>query len=162
MPHSIIEDFWAALRRSPIIMIGLHGQHAHSEPMSVYFDPISMALDRLFMFTHSDNRLVHGIAAMNAAATATFASKRHDFFASLVGQLDLVDDAQTIDHFWSDEVAAYYEEGREDPTLTLLAFQVEDAELWKADRSLSGRMRLMFGGKIGRSGTHAEHVQVSL
>lgn len=160
--NHILDEFWHHLRQNPVLMLGLRGQHAHSEPMTAHFDPIAVALDRFFLFTHRENRLVQGIAALRSSATATFASKHHDFYASLVGQLDLVDDRRLLDHFWSDEVAAWFEGGRKDPGLTLLAFQIEHVEMWQTDLSLAGKLKCVLGASIERSDLRERHLHASL
>jgi general stress protein 26 len=78
-------------------------------------------------------------------ATATFASKGHDLFATVHGQLSLDNDRTVIDRLWNRYIAAWYEEGKEDPKLALLRFNPERAEIWLDASSLLAGIKLLLG-----------------
>ena len=63
-----------------------------------------------------------------------------------------------IDKLWNKQVEAWFPGGKEDPNLALLRFDIDDAEFWESDMSLSGRVKMLFGGKIDPSeeGSHAK------
>lgn len=149
-PAEVAEDFIAKLKASPLVMIGLAGDGQHSEPLTAQVDDDQP--DVLYFFTAKDNRIATGGKAM-----AQFVSKGHDFFGCLAGTVTLDNDPAQIDKLWSSDVAAWFDGGRNDPNLALLRFDIDSAELWEADVSLSGRVKMLFGGKIraGESGSHA-------
>lgn len=154
----LIEDFWEALDKSPYLMIGLPAQAAHSEPMNVVFDKDYP--NALFIYTSTDNRLVEGMRA-DPKAVAQFASKGHDFWACLDGRLSRVTDDIIIDRFWSNSVEAWYDQGRQDPRLVMLRFDIADAEMWESDISAGGLFKLLTGTKIEPSEA-AKHAEVTL
>lgn len=142
-------ELWKKMSDSPFLMIGLtDGQH--SEPLTAQLDDDQV--DTLWFFVGKDNRAARGGPAM-----AQFVSKGHDFFACLSGNARIDNDPATVDKLWSPQVEAWFPSGKDDPNLALLRFDIEDAELWETDISLSGRVKMLFGGKIepGEDGSHA-------
>lgn len=147
--QSVAETFLASLKSSPFVMVGLTGSHDHSEPLTAQVDEDQP--NSLFFFVGKDNRAAGGGDAM-----AQFVSKGHDVFACLHGVLDRDNDPAQIDKLWNNHVEAWFPGGRSDPNLLLLRFDIDSAEIWESDVSLSGRVKMLFGGKIdsSESGTH--------
>ncbi len=88
---------------------------------------------------------------------AQFISRGHDFFACLSGSVRIEDNRAMIEKLWSPRVEARFPGGKDDPNFALLRFDIADAEFWETDMSLSGRVKVLFGGKIkpGEDGSHA-------
>jgi general stress protein 26 len=149
--EQIKRDMWKKMADSPFVMVGLTGEHQHSEPLTAQLDEDQV--DTLFFFVGKDNRVAGGGAAM-----AQFVSKGHDFFACLSGTIAQDNDAAQIDKLWNPQVAAWFEGGRNDPNLALIRFDIDSAELWETDLSVSGRLKMLFGGTIRpqESGSHAK------
>lgn len=143
------KHLWKNMEEGPYVMIGLEGG-GHSEPLTVQLDKDQA--DRLYFFIGKDNRMARGGKAM-----AQFVSKGQDFFACLSGLARIDNDRAIIDKLWSNEAESWFSGGKNDPNLALLRFDIEDAELWETDISLSGRLKMLFGGKIntGEEGSHA-------
>jgi general stress protein 26 len=149
-PQEIKQHFWKKIADSPFVMIGLD-DGGHSEPLTAQLDEDQV--DTLFFFIGKDNRLAGGGAAM-----AQFVSKGHDFFACLAGTARVDNDFAMIDKLWNKQVEAWFPGGKDDPNLALLRFDVDDAEMWETDMSLSGKVKMLLGGKIDPSddGSHAK------
>lgn len=147
--HDLKKTLWKKMDAGPFLMIGLDGG-GHSEPLTAQLDEDQV--DTLFFFVNRNNRLVPGGPAM-----AQFVSKGQDFFACLSGTVSVDDDQAMIDKLWSKPVESWFPAGRDDPSLTLIRFDIDEAELWEADISLSGKLKMLFGGKIKPSekGSHA-------
>lgn len=151
MSNSIRTDFWKALEHSPFLMVGLNSGHGHSLPMTAQLDKNA---DHAFWFyTTKDNRLAAGGPAM-----AQFTAKGHDLFACISGTLRPETDPAVIDRYWSKQVEAWYDGGRNDPNLLMLRFDLADAEIWTADLGIKGMFKLMTGQTIDprEAGRHAE------
>ncbi len=148
-PQEVAETFIAKLKDSPFVMIGLESG-GHSEPLTAQIDDDQP--NTLYFFTGRYNRIAGGGAAM-----AQFVGKGHDFFACLAGTVAVDNDRAQIDKLWSKQVEAWFPQGKEDPNLTLLRFDIDSAELWETDISLSGRVKMLFGGTItaSESSSHA-------
>jgi general stress protein 26 len=146
--QDIVATFREKLEASPFVMVGLmDGQH--SEPLTAQIDEGKP--NTLFFFTGKDNRVAGGGQAM-----VQFVSKGHDFFACMAGTITRDDDQAEIDKLWSNQVEAWFPNGKADAAL--LRFQVSSAELWETDISVSGRLKMLFGGTIdaSESSTHAK------
>mgnify|MGYP001807071504 CR=1 FL=1 len=146
-PQEVAETFLKKLEESPFIMIGLaDGQH--SEPMNVKLDDDQP--NTLFIFSAQDNRIAQGGEAM-----AQFVGKGHDFFACLAGRVSQETAQATFDKLWDNRVEAWFPNGKADARLN--RFDITSAELWETDVSLSGRLKMLFGGTItaSESSSHA-------
>ena len=143
-------DLWKHLSKSPFLMLGLTGSNEHSEPLTAQLD--DEQVDRLWFFIGKDNRLGKGGSAM-----AQFASKGHDFFACLAGTAALDNNRAMVEKLWSKQAEAWFPNGKDDPNLALLRFDITSAELSETDLSLSGRLKLIFGGhlQVDEMGSHA-------
>ncbi|MBC9032777.1 pyridoxamine 5'-phosphate oxidase family protein [Sphingomonas sp. JC676] len=143
------KHLWSKLSASPFLMIGLEGGE-HSVPLTAQLDEDQV--DALFFFIGKDNRLAKGGMAM-----AQFVAKGHDYFACLSGTAKIDNDFGTIDKLWNKQVEAWFPGGKDDPNLALLRFDIDSAELWETDMSLSGKVKMLFGGKVrsDESGSHA-------
>ncbi|MBS0480142.1 MAG: pyridoxamine 5'-phosphate oxidase family protein [Proteobacteria bacterium] len=148
--QKIKQHFWEKLADSPFVMIGIEGDGRHSEPLTAQLDEDQV--DTIFFFVGKDNRLAGGGRAM-----AQFVSKGHDFFACLVGTARIDNDFGLIGKLWNQQVEAWFPGGKDDPNLALLRFDVDDAEMWEADLSIAGKVKMLFGGTIdaGDEGSHA-------
>lgn len=149
----IAQTFLAKLKSSPFVMIGLENSHKHHEPLTAQIDEDKP--NTLYFFVGKDNRIAGGGRAM-----AHFASKGHDFFACLDGDVTQDNDRAEIDKLWSPMIESWFPGGKDDPNLCLLRFDVDSAELWESDMSLTGRVKLLFGGKVD-SDEIGHHEEVS-
>lgn len=146
-PQDVADKFLAKLKDSPFVMIGLTGG-GHAEPMNVKTDEGQP--NTLFIFSGRDNRIAAGGDAM-----AQFVGKGHDFFACLAGTVSEETDRTTFDKLWDNRVEAWFPNGKADARLN--RFDITSAELWETDVSVSGRLKMLFGGTItpGESSSHA-------
>ena len=149
--HEIKETLWKKMADSPYLMVGKTDGTSHSEPLMAQLD--KDLVDTLFFFTGKDNRLADGGKVM-----AQFVSKGHDYFACMAGTIRQDNDKAMIDKLWSKQVEAWFPEGKEDPNLALLRMDIDNAELWETNISLTGRVKMLFGGTItaDESSSHAK------
>jgi general stress protein 26 len=139
-------DLWKKMASSPFVMIGLMDSTEHHIPLTAQLDEDQV--DTLFFFIGKDNRLAQGGRAM-----AHFVSKGHDFFACLDGVAAIDNDFAQIDKLWNRQAEAWFPGGKDDPNLALLRFDIHSAELWETDMSLSGKLKMLFGGTVKSSET---------
>jgi len=141
------EKFWSELKSSPFVMLGVEGMRdGATQPMTANFEDQDRDSGTVWFFTANDHDLTRAMGQSNRAI-ASFASKGHDLFASLRGTLQIDNDRSTIDRLWSPIVAEWYE-GKDDPKLRLLLFDVEDAKIWKSD--VGGFLKPAFNKLFGR------------
>jgi general stress protein 26 len=158
-----IEDkFWDALEGSPFLMLGVEGaRDGATQPMTVQFDDEDRAAGVLWIFTANDHDFTRAMGQSNRAIGA-YSAKGHDLFASLRGTLAIVNDPATIDRLWNPVVAEWYE-GKDDPKLALVRFDVEDAKIWLSD--VEGFVKPVLNKLLGRkpeAGMKEKVAEVSL
>ena len=145
--REIEEKFWDALKSSPFLMLGVEGtRDGATQPMTAVFEDQDREAGLLWIFTANDHDLTRAMGQSNRAI-ASYTAKGHDLFASLRGTLQIVNDRGTIDRLWSPMVAEWYE-GKDDPKLALVRFDVEDAKIWLSD--VEGFLKPAFNKLFGR------------
>lgn len=145
--REIEEKFWDALKDSPFIMLGVEGTRAGAtQPMTVNFEDEDREAGLLWIFTAKDHDLTQAIAQSNQAI-GSYSAKGHGLFASLRGTLQIDNDSATIDRLWSPVVAEWYQ-GKDDPKLALVRFDIEDAKIWLSD--VEGFLKPAFNKFFGR------------
>ncbi len=132
---------WKAIAEKPVVMLGLSEDQGHFEPMMAQLD--ESANGAFWFFTRDDNR-----AAMGGPASVTFVAQDHTLFASLRGSLVREKDQDVIDKHWSNDVAAWFEKGREDPHMVMLRFELVDAEIWAMEASGMEKLKFSMGEKV--------------
>ena len=141
-PQELEKKFWKALKSDMTVMLGLDGvEDGHTRPMTAQVED-----DRspIWFFSAKDQGIVQHLKT-GSRAIATFASKGHDLFATMHGSLSIDNDRTVIDRLWNPYVAAWYENGKNDPKLVLLRFDAEQAEIWLDETSIIAGVKTMLG-----------------
>ena len=156
--HDIKQEFWKALAKSPFLMVKLDDSQDHALPMTAQLDKEEGPAHggAVWFFTDKNNRLAPGGLAM-----AQFSSKGHDLFACISGSIVEEKDEALIDSLWSPQASAWFEGGRQDPSLLALRFDLDDIEIWTADLGVVGLLKRMTGSKIDPQQA-GEHVQTTV
>jgi general stress protein 26 len=127
--REIEEKFWEALKDSPFIMLGIEGaRDGATQPMTVQFEDRDRESGVLWIFTANDHDFTRAMGQSNRAI-GSYSAKDHGLFANLRGTLEIVNDRATIDRLWNPIVAEWYE-GKDDPKMALVRFDVDDAKIW--------------------------------
>ena len=128
----ILQQVWGALEDSPFVMLGLdQARGSAMQPMTAQFEDRDREKGCVWFFTAKDHDLTRALGQDNRAV-ASFVSKGHDLFASLRGRLILDNSRPEIDRLWN-PVAAQWYEGKDDPKMALLRFELDDAKIWQSD-----------------------------
>ena len=132
-------QFWNSIRSDMTAMVGVIG--VDPRPMTAQFDG-----DRkvIYLFTATDTDLAEAVSAPTDA-TLIYAAKGHDLFATVRGKLQVDNDRATIDRLWNRYVAAWFEQGKDDPKLCLLRFDPGEAEIWKDASSIVAGVKMFLG-----------------
>lgn len=156
--HEALDAFWSALESSPFLMLGLPAQTAHSMPMTAQFDGRH---GPIWFYGSRSSRLAEGLASSNDAM-AQYVGEGHNIFACIAGKLTVDNNPAIIDKFWSNTVEAWYPQGKSDPDLVMLRFDPSDIEIWQADMTLVGKIKMMFGGTMKSADLEGKHVETAL
>ncbi|HEY5808135.1 MAG TPA: pyridoxamine 5'-phosphate oxidase family protein [Povalibacter sp.] len=144
----IAEKFWKALKSDRTVMLGLAGvEEGQTQPMTAILeeDAQDIGAGPIWFFTATDTDLVKAMGA-EQRAVLHFASKGHELFASVHGELVRDNDRGAIDRLWNRFIAAWYQGGKDDPKLQLLRFTPEHAQIWLNEHSLVAGVKLLLGG----------------
>lgn len=141
MEKDVRHTFWEAFADSPFIMMKLEGSNGHSEPMTAQLD--KDAHHTIWFFTDVKNRIAAGGRAMGQVMT-----KGHDVFACIAGKLTRETDRTIWDKHWNNAVEAWFPNGRENPEVIMLRFDIDDSEVWTSEPGVTGSLKMMAGMKI--------------
>lgn len=137
------EQLWKQLQRGRIAMLWIPDSGQHPQPMSIFPEEDANAI---WFITSSGSDLAKAVGH-GAEARMTFVPSAQDYHASLEGALEVVHDGAKIDALWSTPVAAWFEGGREDPTVRLLRFTPAEAAIWASQSN-----PVLVGMKMLRAG----------
>ncbi len=108
-PQELEKKFWKSLESDMTMMLGLDGvEDGHVRPMTAQFEGEKSPI---WFFAAKSNILVQSLGKGHRAI-ATFASKGHDLFASLKGDLSLENDRAVIVRLWNKFVFYLYRGGK--------------------------------------------------
>ena len=144
------QRLWKEIGKVRFGMLGLVGRApaAHFQPMTAFSEEET---GQIWFFTRSDTDLA-GQVGQGADAMFVIQAKDQGFQACVGGRLTQTRDAARIDKYWGPVVAAWYPDGKDDPRLTLLRFDLSDAQVW-----LSETNPVAFGLQIAKANlTHRE------
>ena len=139
-PDELAAKFWSHLESDRIVMLSTEG--APPRPMAAQFDDLP---GPLWFFAGTDSDLVQVASQNPRTAMLTFQAKGMEFWASITGTMAMTNDPATIDRLWNPMVAAWFPEGRDDPTLRLLRFDAHEGELWNDASNLMVMVKSALG-----------------
>lgn len=136
------KDLEARLRKTldqeRIGMLGLVGEASgHFHPMTAFGED---DFRTIWFFTRRDSALVRSLV-QGGKAMFNLVSKDRELWACIGGTITEQHDAERIDRYWGPVVSAWFPEGKDDPELTLLRLDPDDAEVWIANK---GPIRFAF------------------
>lgn len=124
------EQLWRELKHVRAGMLGVEGSTDHLQPMTHFIDQENA---RLWFFVSRSADIVKETGT-GAHAHFCMISKGQDYHACIMGNLSENTDRAKIDEYWNDVVAAWYN-GKDDPEVTLLRFDLVDAAIWASTRN---------------------------
>ena len=124
----IRDRFWKELKSERTIMLGIDGEPGGGmQPMTALVEEEDGG--PLWIFTSKESDLAKAIGG-GKPAHASFTGRKHDLFANVAGRLSINNDREVIDRLWNPWVAAWFEDGKDDPKLCLLRFDADKAKIW--------------------------------
>jgi general stress protein 26 len=146
MTDSDIEDkFWKGLRSDMTVMLVLcDNAEDRARPMTAQIDGDENQ-GPVYFFGGKDSTLFKNMTSGAALAEFTLATKGHDVFAAVDGQLTLCHDRAVIDRLWNPFVAAWYPGGKDDANLVLFKMDLAEAKVWLDGRSLMAGIKMLIG-----------------
>ncbi len=136
------EQLYDEIDRIHAGMLGLENDRMHMQPMAPHLDRQAATI---WFFTKTDTDLVDAIG-QGARAHFCVVGKDHDYHACLVGRISVEKNPAKIDAYWNSIVEAWFDHGKHDPMLTMLALRLDDAAIWASTGST-----LKFGWEIAKA-----------
>ena len=109
----------------------VNGGHLRSRPMSTQEYEGS---NTLWFFTSDQTHKVDEIEA-DSRVNVAYAKPDDNVYVSVSGRAALVKDRAKIEELWNPILKAWFPDGLEDPTLSLLRITIEEAEYWDSPNS---------------------------
>lgn len=142
--QELTEKFWKSLHSDRTFMLGVDGaENGHFRPMTAILE--HEIGGPIWIFTSQDGAVTKAIRNMPKRAMAAYSAKGHDLFATIHGTIQLDMDREMIDKLWNPYIAAWFEEGKDDPNLALLRFDAQRGEIWLNENSLWAGVKMLFG-----------------
>lgn len=123
-------------------MLGIEDSHSHMQPMAPHVDE---ATATIWFYAKKSSELARMIGP-NSRAHFCVVGENHDYHACLAGRIEAVRNDAKIEEYWSSIVEAWFDGGKQDPDLTMLALHLDDAEIWASTGS-----SLKFGWEIAKA-----------
>ena len=137
----------------------INGGHLRSRPMSTQ---AYEGDNELWFFTSDQTHKVEEIEA-DSRVNVAYSRPDDNVYVSISGRAALVKDRRKIEELWNPILKAWFPDGLEDPTLSLLKVTIEEAEYWDSPNSklvqLAGFVKAIVTGKPAEGG---EYGRVSL
>lgn len=143
-PEELTDKFWKSLHGDRTFMLGVDGaENGHFRPMTGITEHDHGG--PIWIFTAKDTVVARAVKDAKKRAMAAYSAKGHDLFATIHGTIALDMDREMIDKLWNPYIAAWFEEGKDDPKLALLRFDAERGEIWLNENSLWAGMKMLLG-----------------
>lgn len=110
-------------------MLSVEGVNDHPQPMSPFPD---RSTGQVWFISKTDTELVRGLQSPRTAQFVLVAQSPR-LYASMRGTVAQVHDRARLEELWSPVVAAWFEQGIDDPTIALLRLNIDEAAIWTAD-----------------------------
>ncbi|GAA0964266.1 pyridoxamine 5'-phosphate oxidase family protein [Frigoribacterium faeni] len=125
-------------------------KHLVSRPLAI----VDREFDgKVYFFTPDPSPKVDDVKAHPQVNVAVETGKG---YLSLSGEASIVKDAALIDELWTAAAEAWFDKGREDPTVALLQVEVETAEYWVSNEPKA--LTLLKYAKAAVTGGHPENI----
>ena len=143
------------LKHFPIaFMVTISGGRAHARPLGVVSK--SEEFDGTLWFitdrrSHKVDEIGHG-----AETSLTFQNDERGTYAHMRGRATVVEDRARLAELYTTDQRTWFPDGLDDPNMTLVRFDVEDADYWDGHASMARKLfafaKSVVTGHPGRDG----------
>jgi general stress protein 26 len=139
-----------------MMLMTMIGNHHSSRPMTVA-GISGAALDFLVDTTAE---WTSAVAAGTAIVHVTLSDARRNNFLALNGRATLNRDRAKIDRLWNPGASAFFD-GKDDPNVAALRFEVDEGEYWDAPRGRVGALVALVRAAVGGDDAAGDHGPVA-
>jgi general stress protein 26 len=139
-----------------VMLMTMIGERHSSRPMTV----AGVGDDALDFLVDTTTEWCSAIAAGEATVHVTLSDARRNNFAAFNGRATLNRDRAEIDRLWNPGAAAFFD-GKDDPAVAALRFDVDDGEYWDAPRGRVGALVALVKAAAGGDDAAGDHGPIS-
>ena len=150
-------QFWSRLDDINSGMLGTTDE-ARLVPMSHYTERKSGVL---WFITAKGTDLALSVAEGAKPAIHVVGDAGHGLYARIHGTLSLSDNAAKLDELWNAVASSWFEDGRQDPDVQLLRFDLSEVEVWATGGSLSFFYQIAKSKITGDKPDMGDHYQLT-
>lgn len=121
---------WDHLEDARFVMLGSPDHQQHMQPMSPL---VERDTETIWFYADTTSDLIRATRAADPSQLVHMNYADSDFQTCIRGTLTEYNDRAKIDQHWSPMVSAWFENGKDDPKLTMLCFTPHHAALWESD-----------------------------
>lgn len=111
----------------------------HSCPMNT--TETSIGAKEIWFIGHKPSETVSNIKD-NPEVNLAYASQDDKSYLSIAGKAELVEDKEKLDELWSVMYNAYFEKGKEDPSVQLIKVVPHGAEYWANGNAIASAVKM--------------------
>jgi general stress protein 26 len=115
--------------------------------------------NELWFYTSDQTHKVEEIEA-DSRVNVAYSKPDDNVYVSVSGRAELVKDRRKIEELWNPILKAWFPDGLDDPTLSLLKVTIEEAEYWDSPNSklvqIAGFVKALVTGQSADGGDHGK------
>jgi general stress protein 26 len=127
-----------------VMLMTMIGQEHTSRPMTI----AGVDGSRLAMLVDTTAEWYSAVASGSAVVHVTLSDVRHNEYAALNGTAAVTSDRAEIERYWNPGASAFFD-GKDDPNLAVLYFDVDGGEYWTAPSGRIGSLIAMAKAALG-------------
>jgi general stress protein 26 len=139
-----------------VMLMTMIGDEHSSRPMTI----AGVADDRLDLLVDTTTEWTSAVAAGRAITHVTSSDVRTNRFVALNGTATVSRDRTEVERLWNPGAAAFFE-GKDDPNLAALHFQVADGQYWDSANGRIGSLIAMVKAAVGGDEQAGDHGSVT-
>ena len=113
--------------------------HLHSCPMNT--TETSIGAKEIWFIGHKPSETVDNIK-QNPEVNLAYVTQESDKYLSISGTAELVEDEEKLNELWSVMYNAYFEQGKEDPSVQLIKVVPHGAEYWANGNAITSAVKM--------------------
>lgn len=145
--------FWDRLEDINSGMLGLT-EDVRLVPMSHYPEPEA---NILWFITAKDTDLARSVAGGGKPALHVVSDAAEGLYARIDGTLSLSNDGAKLDELWNAVASSWFEDGKRDPDVQLMRFDMTEAEVWATGGKLAFIYEIAKSKVTGQKPDMGEH-----
>lgn len=153
-PAKPLADFFDG--GTTVMLMTMIGDEHSSRPMTV----AGVDGDRLSFLVDTTAQWSSAVATGAAVVHVTLSDVSHNDYVALNGATSMTEDRAEIERLWNPGAAAFFE-GKDDPNLAVLRFDVSDGQFWDSPSGRLGSLVSLVKAAVGGDDKAGDHGAVA-